>query len=197
MDKLSVTQYKIIYLFMNANGICTKEECSKLCTYADISVDEAVKKEIEEYVQTFELVDNNDNSSAIIAAIGDLLRFTNGKNRGVFGFSDVSRLNRDKIKQACTLWVLIKLAYYYNDYSNPEQKIIEYLIDQWKFDKNLYYTMIDTIETELALLDKCNWLRNTDKNRNSMRRSTMIAQIEKDLQRLQVNIKAEINEADI
>jgi len=197
---IEVIQAKIIYLFMNANGICTKEECSKLCNYAEVCVDSADKELIEEYVQSIGLVDNNDNSAAIIAAIDELLGLTARKEneQKSFWLSAVRVLNNNETLQALTLWELIKLAYYDKDYSKSEQAIIEFLIEEWNIDRNLYCAMINTIktnfilsDTELALSDMRTWLRSI--NKNSMEISTVLARIPSSLG----NLEIETNKVDV
>ena len=78
-------------------------------------------------------------------------RFDEQVGQGWSGLKDASTLAR-------ILWNLVNLVYADTYYSQEEKKIVNYLIEKWNIDKEVYQEMVDTSDTMLALIKQKEWV---------------------------------------
>lgn len=193
---------KIVYLFMNADGACTKEEKKKfdsICNSLEIGSD--FKKEIIQVCNEHVVIrDREDNSDKVIGEIKKLLGDVEQDTYSFFnencGFGGMM-LNSEEGKeaQAFTIWSLINLGYADEEYSEPEKRVVNYLVKKWDFDKIIFDSMIDTAETILMLVNQKEWVKSTDKSYED--KNEMIKVINKNIKKLYKDMKITISEADV
>lgn len=148
-------------------GTGKKEEAMLYYLYmmSDGEVSYSEEKLFNEICKELEL-DEDDKHSAIdkckeIAknpkAAFDVImseKFDEQVGQGWFGLKDASTLAR-------ILWNLVNLGYADSCYSQEEKKIVNYLIEKWNVDKEVYQEMVDTSDTMLALTKQKEWVVST------------------------------------
>jgi uncharacterized tellurite resistance protein B-like protein len=183
-------QLKIYYLYMMADGQCTEDENDKFMSICEsMDTEETATKEIISFCQEVVHSTGSDNSSKVIHEITKLL---DDQGSGFFLFGSI---NRDKKTQAKVIWTLINLGYSDDRYSEPEQKVISFLVDYWKMDNTVLSDMTDTAETILALTKQKEWIKTTNKPYDII--SKFINEIDESINQLFQNIEILISEAEI
>lgn len=187
-SKLSDTaQLKIIYLFMKADGECSREELQKfneICQSKKITDEE--KRSVVGYCECLGLERDVDNSYYVIKEIENIL----GKD-----YSSSPREGIDKIAEAYLVWTLLNLAYADADFSEPERKVIDFVIDYFKMDEQLMEEFNDTIQTILRLTEQIDWIKTTNKQYDIVHKS--ITEYENNIKNLFHNIEVSILEVNI
>ena len=188
LDKL-----KIYYLCMMADGEVSANEqeiFTKICKSSNIS--DTAKVNIISECESKVGVLSDDNSDKIIEIIGeiiydefDLFLIENG--------ADDIKCYIDKGNQTTLLWNLINLSYADSDYSESEQKIINFFAKTFQFSETILLDMQDTAETMLALMKKKEWAKSLSYEKADCE----IKQIEKDMSKLHDNMKLLIQEAEV
>ena len=74
---------------------------------------------------------------------------------GLFG------LPRSQDSRARIIWNLINLGYADSFYSEPERKIVAYLVDKWSLKEEIYQEFMDIADTILALSQQREWVIST------------------------------------
>ena len=74
---------------------------------------------------------------------------------GLFG------LPRSQASRARIIWNLINLGYADSSYSEPERKIVAYLVDKWALNEEIYREFMDIADTILALSQQREWVVST------------------------------------
>ena len=154
-----------------------------------MDTEETATKEIISFCQEVVHSTGSDNSSKVIHEITKLL---DDQGSGFFLFGSI---NRDKKTQAKVIWTLINLGYSDDRYSEPEQKVISFLVDYWKMDNTVLSDMTDTAETILALTKQKEWIKTTNKPYDII--SKFINEIDESINQLFQNIEILISEAEI
>lgn len=104
---------------------------------------------------------------------------------GWFRVRNESRLTR-------IIWNLVNLGYADAFYCENEKKIVNYLVDKWSIDSEIYQEMIDTAETMLSLSKKREWIVSTFPNGSE--REKKEKQIDTEIEQLLLDIKLTIEE---
>jgi len=194
-------QMQIIYLFMNADGICNESETARF----DIICKEmkATKEDIDDILnqaKKIKFADNSDNSELVIREIGILL----GKTKEVGEYEwdiDYTKsvyahlLNKNKVRQAHTVWTLINLGYADSVLAPSERKVIDYLVSVWEMNELLSSTLFDIAETILALQMKKEWVLSTNKSDDE--KDKMCADIDEEMKKMYDDVELTISEANI
>lgn len=149
----------LFYLFEMADGKITSDEKKKLnsiCKKMEISADErkAIKAEITNIID-FE--SDSDNSDRVIQAIQTFL----DEKSLVFLFGS---LDKNKEKQVITLWNLINLGYSDKDFSEPEKKVVRYLIERWDVSNVIIQELKDSADTLGLLYEQKEWITTTERS---------------------------------
>lgn len=149
----------LFYLFEMADGKITSDEKNKLnsiCKKMEISADErkAIKAEITNIID-FE--SDSDNSDRVIQAIQTFL----DEKSLVFLFGS---LDKNKEKQVITLWNLINLGYSDKDFSEPEKKVVRYLIERWDVSNVIIQELKDSADTLGLLYEQKEWITTTERS---------------------------------
>lgn len=192
-------------------------------------------REIRESIDSIGFTKNADNSAAVIAVIEKMLGlehlneyheervdFFVGVDGGTIqrvkksvdldlvpDYSGCS-LKSDKVLQIQTLWNLINIGYADEKYTYPQGRVIDYLAAQWKIDKPLYLSMIDTAETMLLLvakeqfIDQClkqrketGVLSQGENDRGIREMEKMKNRVKTDIEKLKKDIDITINETNL
>ena len=72
----------------------------------------------------------------------------------LFGLKDASTLAR-------IIWNLVNLGYADTHYSDEEKKIVNYLLEKWSINKEVYQEMVDISDTMRALAKQKEWVIST------------------------------------
>ena len=216
VSRVEMLQLKIMYLFMNVDGSCGEEEVARFSSICDeLKASKEDKNEISEFIKKFEFAKDNDNSELVINAVGTLLGYIKATENSkvkdgdmlngfspaialhrVLGASNVGKnINKNKVRQAHTVWTLINLGYADTVLVPSEQKVIDYLVSVWEMDKVLTAALFDTAETMLALQMKKEWVISTDKAPEE--KDKLCAEIDKEIEKMYDDVKLTISEASI
>lgn len=225
-SNVEMIQLKIMYLFMNADGMCEEienERFNAICE--ELKASEEDKNEISEFIKGFDFSEREDNSEVVIRAIGILLGYIKENNDGedqnnvinsssasfgaLHAFCAASKqlsqtlgqsvsahlINKNKVRQAHTIWTLINLGYADSMLVPSEQKVIDYLISIWEMDDVLTRALFDTAETILALQAKKDWILSTDKTEEEI--DELCNEIDKEIKKMYIDVELTISEANI
>lgn len=108
------------------------------------------------------------------------------------GWFDTYRSMRGIPYMARIIWNLVNLGYADSYYSEDEKEIVQYLLDKWEINKELYIEMIDTSDTMLALIKQKEWILSTyDKGKD---RDDKERKIDSEINSLLSDIKISIDE---
>lgn len=189
------TQLKIYSMFMLADGECSAEEQRKLNTLCkEMNIGDDTKKEMIAYCNGLP-IKHGDNSDLIIQEINKLLVGSSMLSVGSSMFSwFMGGLNHSTNAQVETIWTLINLGYADTEFSNPEKKVVDYLVKKWELKKIIMDELLDTADTILMLTKQKEWLKTTTKSYDEIEKS--IHEIDQKIQLMFDNIKASISEAD-
>lgn len=184
----------LYYLFMMADGEVSNNEKKIFNTICkELEIDNDVKKEVIK--KSKELVDDTSDILSIIidekiderlvgygGAVGlELLMAV-----AVATLSDVS--NRIRM-----VWNLVNLGYSDSFFSDEEKKIVNYLVDKWSVNPEVYQELVDTADTILALEKQKEWIISTfpeGSTRNKRKRN-----VDKTIKQLLDDVKLTIEEA--
>ena len=191
---------KKYYLFMLSDGRCSDGENDKFDSICRVmKVDDKNKQEVIDYCNKVMTVFSDDNSTMITAEISKLLPSRNsmGVSVGVsVGLSTgVCSSSSSKSEEAEIIWNLINLAYSDGEYSEPEKRVVAFLVNCWKIDDATFSDFIDTAETMLALEKEKQWLKKA--GRDFDKTVAKIHGIDDTISRLAQNVNLLISEADL
>ena len=93
------------------------------------------------------------------------------------------------------IWNLINLGYSDSSYSEEEKKIVNYLVDKWSIDNEIYQEFIDTAETMLALTQQKEWIISTFPD--GALQDEKKKKVDRALKQLQSDIKVTLAEAEL
>lgn len=199
--KAELIQLKIMYLFMNTDGVCDEleiEQFSQICEGFGISTQD--RKNTISFAEQFDFKEDCDNSALTIEIIGTMLGFI--QNPTIQSVKDhvsdalyAPMVNENKVLKAQTIWTLINLGYADIAFTEPEKKVIEYLVSIWNIDRVFMETCIDTAETILSLINKKKWINSTDKSNGE--KAIYIADIDATIKKMYHDIEISISEADL
>lgn len=172
----------LYYLYMMADGEISPKEKKvfrKICK--ELEFDSDRKKSLMEMCER--LVDEEPDVLEIIteAEIDEKA----GKRMWMGTHSSRERI----------IWNLINLGYSDSAYSEEEKKIVNYLVDKWSIDNDVYQEFIDTAETMLALTRQKEWIISTftdDIVQNEKKKK-----VDRVLNQLQSDIKVTLAEAEL
>ena len=177
------TQFKIYALFLLADGQWRPEERTLLHTIGnEIDLDKDVKSEIISYCKGLGITEG-DHSAKVIQEIDQAL-----------SDSYFSSLQYDPRVQAETVWTLINLGYADQDYSEPEKRVVQHLIETWEIRPAVVSEFIDTAETILLLTKQESWLKSLALPYDETKKRLEI--VDQQIQLMFDNIQAAISEAD-
>lgn len=177
-------QFKIYALFLLADGQWRYAEMKFLDTIsAEMKLDDSTKKEILSYCRELKVTEG-DCSDLVIQEIDKV-------TGGAFSFSG---LDHDPCLQVETIWTLMNLGYADEDYSEPEKKVVLYLIRQWKVKRQLVAELTDTAKTILLLTKQKDWLKSSGLSQDEIQRRRET--VDQQIQLMFDNIQATITEAD-
>ncbi|MCI5892305.1 MAG: TerB family tellurite resistance protein [Clostridiales bacterium] len=197
-DENKLTQLKLFYLFMNVDGKCTDEEKKKFDSICrSFRANKEEKQSVIDLCDKLELKENADNSEIVIKVMDSMLKNTSTAfmEKIIENLGSYNSLNHDKNAQVHTIWTMINLGYADAEYSEPEKKVVQFLTEKWKMDKNMVSSMIDTTDTILALTNQKEWLMSTDKTEEQ--KNVLLDEIEGDIKRMFKNMERCIDEAAI
>lgn len=176
--------YKIFVLFLLADGKGKPEELHYLDTISkDMVFEDYETEEILNECQEL-LTPDTDNSEKVIQEIKKELDWC----------WDDFLLEHEVSVQAKIIWTLLNLGYADQEYSEPEQKIVKYLIERWKIKSELVEEMLDTAETILLLTKQKAWLETSTKSQKKIKEC--IDEIDHKIDLMFNNIQVTISEAD-
>lgn len=181
-------QLIIIYLFMKADGECSKEEIGRfneICESKHVS--DRDKQIVIDYCEKLNLGRNTDNSSKVINEINNILR------NGYYQSNVHSTIDR-KV-EAFLIWTLMNLAYADDEYSQAEKNVINFLISCFDLDRSILDEFNDTIQTILRLSQQIEWIKTTDRGYDSI--NNCIKEYDENMHELYHNIEITISEANI
>lgn len=185
-DKL--TQLKIYYLFMHADGESSPAEKSyinEILAKSELSKESA--QEFQAFCGQMVLASSTEEPQAIIEKIDDIL----GEKH-----SWLSRaLDSNKTLQAQTIWTLINLGYADSEYSEAEKQVVQHLIQHWKLDPVLVKEFNDTADTLLALTLQKGWVQGTSRPYADIHR--MVQELDRSIASMLANVEISISEAEI
>ena len=189
LSKLSnEMQAKIVYLFIKTDGNSSAVELLRFDKFCEhIKLKEETKHSIIGFCECLHLKPNADNSSIIISEIDKILKEKFE--------SESNYIDKDRINQAFVIWTLLNLAYADFKYTEPERKVIEYLVENWKMDSVLIDEMNDTLDTVRALSNQIEWLKTTNQPYNYAQET--IKEYESNIKSLFSNIELSVSEANI
>lgn len=173
----SKEEVMLYYLYMMADGDVPNNEKKIFNTICkDLKIDNDTKKSLIKKCRG--LVDGADDILNII--IREKLDEEVGQV-GVmfFHFRGVS-------SSARIIWNLLNLGYADSVFSDEEKKIVNYLIDKWSVNPEVYQEFVDTFDTILALEKQKEWIASTfpeSSARNKRKRNidTIIKQLHDDV----------------
>lgn len=147
----SIEEATLYYLYMMADGdISYSEEKMFDSICKDLSVGAEDKKTVIEKCKKFAA----NESDIFSVMVREKIDEQTGKSWWGFGLRDSSSLAR-------IVWNLVNLGYADSYYSDEEKKIVEYLLDKWSVDQEIYQEMLDTADTMLALTKQKEWASST------------------------------------
>lgn len=191
MRSYQLDEAKIFYLFMKVDGNIAPEEDERFKTILnEMKATDSEKDQILKVLETVDLRPYSDNSFEVCLKIGEIL--DNENNNFSFLFSNI---NNDKKERYFTVWTLINLGYADKEYTAPEKKVVDHLIERWKIEPAIAAEMIDTAETMLALTKEKEWIKTTNKSYDQ--KSAVIKKIDEDIKRMFNNMATTIAEAEI
>lgn len=186
-------QLKIYYLFMHADGELSPEEMRYL---NDIIESEDLSEKTIEKFQAFcgqmMFTRQNKNSDTVISEIDDLLE----ENQSEYIYeNEYKYIDTNKTAQAQTIWTLINLGYADGEYSEPEKKVVNYLIERWDMDPVLISELNDTADTIVALSQHKKWVQATEKSQWKIQ--NIIRELDRNIASMFENVETAISEAGI
>lgn len=186
-------QLKIYYLFIHADGESSPKEMQYL---NDIIENEDLSEKTIEKFQAFcgqmMFTRSSKNSDTVIAEIDDLL----GENQSEFIYENKYKyIDTNKTAQAQTIWTLINLGYADSEYSEPEKKVVNHLIERWNMDPVLVSELNDTADTILALSQHKMWVQTTAKSQREIQ--SVIHEMDRNIASMFENVETTISEAGI
>lgn len=173
---------KFYYLFMLADGRCSageNDKFDKICQ--TMKADDKDKQEVIDYCNKAISVFSDDNSAMVTAEISNLL-----SAYGSF---------LEKSDKAEVIWNLINLAYADGEYSEPEKRVVTFLLNCWKIDSVVFADFIDTVQTILALENEKQWLKTIGLSYDET--FAKLRGIDEAISGLAKNIEILISEADL
>ncbi len=178
-------QVKIYTLFLLSDGKETREELNYLNTICkELEIETSEKRKIlAECRKT--IVHDKDNSEIIIQKLEDLL-----SEDGLW-----TSIDSDSRMQNKVIWTLINLGYADQEYSKPEQKIVQYLVDRWKINPAILAEFVDTAETILALTKQKLWFKEMGKSDQKIK--TNLREINRRIKLMFDNVQVTISESDV
>lgn len=173
----------LYYLYMMADGEVSNNEKKIFNTICkELNIDSDKKKSVIKRCK--ELVDGTDDILNII------IREKIDEEAGQVGVMFLHF--RDISSSARIIWNLINLGYADSAFSDEEKRIVNYLIDKWSVDPEVYQEFADTVDTILALEKQKEWIASTfpeDSARNKRKRNLDIT-----IKQLQDDVKLTIDE---
>ena len=206
MSALEKVQLKIMYLFMNADGLCHQKEIdifNSLCDELKISNEE--KESVIEFANGIGLVEKSDNSALVISTIDSILsqnvplgmiqyRYytcTSLKSSKTYA----ALIDKDKSKQAQIIWSLLNLGYADNILALSEKKVIDYLVALWNVNEEVIATLYDTAQTILSLQQKKEWLLTIENDADD--KVKICEDINREINKMYSDVEITISEINI
>lgn len=147
----------LYYLYMMADGKVTDSE-EKLF----IEICKELQVDFEEIhaiiIKCNELLVKNFGEREVIDII------VNEKIDEQVEYDRLSYGAKDASSHARIVWNLVNLGYADTFYSHEEKKIVQYLVDKWSINSDIYQEIIDTADTILALTKQKEWIVSTFPN---------------------------------
>lgn len=185
LDQIDTTQFKLYGLFLLADGEWSPEKKKQL---------DAIRKNMQISYDRVEDVysrcknsklGNGDHSKWVISEMKQTMR-----SSLVYGDYDKDYTNR----YAKVIWKMICLSFTDEEYSEAEQKVVQYLAKRWKIKSLVIDELIDTAET-IALLEKLKMWRKAS-TQPVDKADGHIKDVEKQIRCMYKNALATIEEAD-
>lgn len=173
----------LYYLYMMADGEVSPNEKKIFNTICkELNIDNDVKNSVIKKCK--EVVDDIENIFNII------VREKIDEEAGQVGFMFFHF--KSTSNTARIIWNLVNLGFADSVYSDEEKKIVNYLIDKWSINLELYQEFIDTADTILALTKQKEWIVSAfseESVRNKRKRD-----IDKTIKQLLNDVKITIDE---
>ena len=184
MQNYQLDEAKIFYLFMKVDGNIAPEEDERFKTILkEMNATESEKDQIIKVLETVNLSPYSDNSFEVCIKISEIVN------------NYYSHLDKNKKEQYFTVWTLINLGYADKEYTAPEKRVVDFLIEKWKIEPTVAAEMVDTAETMLALTKEKEWVKTTSKSFDQI--SAVIKKIDEDIKRMFNNMATTVSEAEI
>ncbi|MFT8871618.1 MAG: hypothetical protein ABF868_04925 [Sporolactobacillus sp.] len=192
-DHVKEIQLKIYYLFMLADGKCTKSELSKFESICKImEVDAEVESKIAKFCEDIIYNIGKENS---VKLNSEIVKIIDGNDDNYSPTFLNRQINDNKQLQVEIIWTLVSLGYSDFEYTEPEKEIVDFLSNYWKISDIISNEIIDTAETILALSKQKEWIKTTNKSYDTI--FVRINEIDKKMQQTAENIEILISEEDI
>lgn len=189
MSSNKLTQLKIYYLFMYADGRTSTDVMQYLNQIiSQMSLSERDGKKFVTFCDHLQRQYPTINSKEAISQIENILK----ENTSLLVFFN---LRYDKKIQAETIWTLINLGYTDTVLSDIEITIITYLVKHWEVDVTLVREFYDIAETILVLEKQKSWIQTTSKPDKLI--CSTIEEIERSIDSLVTAVEISISESDI
>lgn len=189
----------LYYLYMMSDGEVSPGEkkmfntiCKELCINDDDKkeiIDECTKL-AREYTDILgAIVDKVINEN------GEVMWKDNSEGTSIFKvFGNL--FTQGYVYKAKVLWNLVNLGYADKVYSEPEQRIVRYLIDKWFDDRSvgmeIYQEFLDTADTILALTKQKEWIKQTFSDTNDEKKKER--EISNEIKQLLSDVELSIEE---
>lgn len=175
---------KLYYLYMLADGEVSDEEeklFNEICK--KLKVEENEKMSIIEVCKS--MSQKGDNTLDIIT------------NAGIDISASKSIFNtlRSKADLTRVIWNLINLGYADSVYCEAEKQIVNYLVNEWSVDMEIYNEFINTSEVILALTKQKEWLKSV--NISEVEKHEKEKNINDNIAQLMNDIKITISELEM
>ena len=146
------TQLGLYYLFMLADG---EESAPEMEKYEALRKALGVSEEDSlAIIERFEKIADGPGTDCSQRVLDEMSKILDENE------SSWNSLKRNKKTQTTVIWNLINLGYADTEYSDPEKKVVAYLIEHWDFDREKAAVMIDTADTMLALEKQKKWCKS-------------------------------------
>lgn len=169
---------------MKVDGNIAPEEDERFKTILkELNATESEKDQIIKVLETINLSPYSDNSFEVCIKISEIVN------------NYYSILNKNKREQYFTVWTLINLGYADKEYTAPEKRVVDFLIEKWKIEPDITAEMFDTAETMLALTKEKEWVKKTNMSFDHI--SDVVKKIDEDIKRMFNNMATTIAECEI
>ena len=152
----------------------------------ELNIDNDVKKEVIK--KSKELVDDtSDILSIIIEEKIDerLVGYGGAVGLGLL-MAVAAAILPDVSNRIRIVWNLVNIGYSDSVFSDEEKKIVNYLVDKWSVNPEVYQELVDTADTILALEKQKEWIvatfpEGSVRNKKKRNINTIIKQLQDDI----------------